>query len=88
MTDVLHLVPRPKQETDESIVRALEDALDRAKRGEIRGIAIAFTFSTPTDEARIAHRYAGGPFFELIRALDALKFHMHRDCYPEAESGP
>ena len=73
---VVKLVPKDNSDKDR-MVEILEAALERAKAGELTGVAIVTDYE---DGSSI--RYAGfnNNNYTLVGAIEALKVSLFRDC--------
>ena len=58
-------------EPDPRVVALLEDVLEKAKKGEVRAVAIVGEMAGET-----AYSWEGDSYFALYVGLDALKLHM------------
>lgn len=75
-SSVVKLVPRDDSEQSK-MVEILEAALERAKAGELTGVAVVTDY---VDGSSI--RYAGfnNNNYTLVGAIEALKVSLFRDC--------
>ncbi|HEX7464107.1 MAG TPA: hypothetical protein VF382_04325 [Actinomycetota bacterium] len=64
---------------DARVVKALEDALERAKRGEIRAVGLAFHVA-PNDSGSAFEIGDNGDQAHLFIALEILKFRLLKAC--------
>ena len=70
--------PLPGIEANEDIVAALELYLERAKRGEIVALAIAYV--APNDVVNYQH-WNGQESFKLAAAVSMLQFHVYSESH-------
>jgi hypothetical protein len=86
---VVELVPPLKQNNDDC-VNILREALKRAKRGDVHGVAVCLAMFDPTSESQHGSmhmvRYAAAYKEALYMGVGAMEFGMKHDMWDQSMS--